>query len=401
MKLYKPTYQDRTGKKKECKTWHCTFVDNRLIRRRLGLYTDKRSSEREAEKIEQLLSSNGVLDRDQQKWIEGLRETIRNKLIGFGLIDSRKTSHLGKPLTDHLVDFHAALLAKENGRRYADQVKSRVEHIFTQCGFRIWSDIDSNSVYTYLADLRGEPGIGIGQRAFNYYLKSCKQFCKWMLKERRASANPLAHLGCIKQTETRRRRRALSLNEQHRLLESITGTHHNLTAYERNLVYRLALQTGLRANELRHLTKDSFDFNENTVTVEAGYSKNKQQAVIELKRQMAVEIKTYVVNKLPQMRVFAIPHKPADMLKVDLAEAGIPYRNDAGQVADFHSLRHSFITNLARQGVHPKDAQVLARHSTITLTMDYYTHTERGSLRKIIEQQPDLTFKKAADLTVA
>lgn len=34
----------------------------------------------------------------------------------------------------------------------------------------------------------------------------------------------------------------------------------------------------------------------------------------------------------------------------------------------------AFISNLARAGVMPKVAQTLARHSTITLTMDRYTH---------------------------
>jgi len=50
-------------------------------------------------------------------------------------------------------------------------------------------------------------------------------------------------------------------------------------------------------------------------------------------------------------------------------------RDDAGRVADFHSLRHTFITNLANSGVHPKTTQTLARHGSISLTMDNYTHT--------------------------
>ena len=69
------------------------------------------------------------------------------------------------------------------------------------------------------------------------------------------------------------------------------------------------------------------------------------------------------------------------MIRRDLDEAGIPYRDDAGRVADFHSLRHTFITNLARGGVHPKVAQALARHSTITLTMDRYSHTRSWASR--------------------
>jgi integrase/recombinase XerD len=43
-------------------------------------------------------------------------------------------------------------------------------------------------------------------------------------------------------------------------------------------------------------------------------------------------------------------------------------------VADFHALRHTFITNLVKAGVQPKDAKELARHSTSTLTMDRYAH---------------------------
>jgi integrase len=48
--------------------------------------------------------------------------------------------------------------------------------------------------------------------------------------------------------------------------------------------------------------------------------------------------------------------------------------DELGQVVDFHSLRHGFITYLVTANVPPKVAQMLARHSTISLTMDRYTH---------------------------
>src|SRR5207245_4402634 len=63
----------------------------------------------------------------------------------------------------------------------------------------------------------------------------------------------------------------------------------------------------------------------------------------------------------------------AVMVKADLEVASIPYHDETGRVFDFRALRHQFISNLAAGGVHPKIAQVLARHSTITLTMDHYT----------------------------
>ena len=80
----------------------------------------------------------------------------------------------------------------------------------------------------------------------------------------------------------------------------------------------------------------------------------------------------------------------ARTLWADLKQAGIPYRDEDGRVADFHALRHTFITNLARGGVHPKIAQALARHSTTTLTMDRYTHTVIGEQAEALRVRPDL-----------
>jgi integrase len=65
--------------------------------------------------------------------------------------------------------------------------------------------------------------------------------------------------------------------------------------------------------------------------------------------------------------------KAAAMFRADLTAAKVPYRVD-GRVLDFHALRGTFITSLSRAGVHPKTAQILARHSDIKLTMQTYTH---------------------------
>ena len=40
----------------------------------------------------------------------------------------------------------------------------------------------------------------------------------------------------------------------------------------------------------------------------------------------------------------------------------------------FHDLRHSHATQLLAGGVHPKVAQERLGHSTITTTMDLYSH---------------------------
>ena len=69
----------------------------------------------------------------------------------------------------------------------------------------------------------------------------------------------------------------------------------------------------------------------------------------------------------------------------------LAYRDVNDLVADFHALRHTFISNLASSGVHPKTAQMLARHSTITLTMDRYTHGMWEQMDEALSRLPDLT----------
>jgi integrase len=56
----------------------------------------------------------------------------------------------------------------------------------------------------------------------------------------------------------------------------------------------------------------------------------------------------------------------------DLEAAGTKRVTADGKV-DFHALRVTYITELARNGVSPAIAQKLARHSAIKLTIGVYT----------------------------
>ena len=68
----------------------------------------------------------------------------------------------------------------------------------------------------------------------------------------------------------------------------------------------------------------------------------------------------------------------------------LKYEDSQGWFADFHSLRHMFITNLARAKVDPKTVQTLARHSDIRLTMDVYTHLDQQEKSAAINCLPGL-----------
>jgi len=51
---------------------------------------------------------------------------------------------------------------------------------------------------------------------------------------------------------------------------------------------------------------------------------------------------------------------------------------------------HAFPSAFARAGVHPRNAQALARHSTIDLTMNVYAHVDMGDLAGDVENLPAL-----------
>ncbi|NIP42390.1 MAG: tyrosine-type recombinase/integrase [Aliifodinibius sp.] len=58
-------------------------------------------------------------------------------------------------------------------------------------------------------------------------------------------------------------------------------------------------------------------------------------------------------------------------------------------------IRHTFATNLARSGVHPKIAMDLLDHSDINLTMAYYSHTDVKERAAALSGLPSLVDSRA------
>lgn len=49
-----------------------------------------------------------------------------------------------------------------------------------------------------------------------------------------------------------------------------------------------------------------------------------------------------------------------------------------------HELRHTYLTLLAEEGVHPKVMQELAGHYSSQITMDVYTHVNMDAKREAV-----------------
>jgi len=192
------------------------------------------------------------------------------------------------------------------------------------------------------------------------------------------------------------RARLLTVEEILRLLAvSRRGqTLYGMTGRDRETLYLLALETGLRWSELASLTCGNFDLASTppTVTVETGYSKRRREDTLPLRARTTDVLAQYLDSKAPEDKAFPMPRSKvgSKILREDLKAAGIPYTDGAGRFVDFHALRHSFITNLANSGVHPSTAQHLARHCDVNLTLSHYTHSTLGRQSDAVESLPDI-----------
>ena len=403
MRLYKSVYRDRKGRRRQPAKWYVEFRDQNEVIRRIAAFASKPASDELGRNLTKLVSyhkaSGGHSDPTLTQWLSELPRRILSRLMEIGLVDRERVA-VSKPLSDHLEDFKKSLQAKGCSDRHVALVTSRARRVLDGCGFRFFSDITASKVMNYLHEMRADTQAqrGISAQTFNFYLQAIKQFCRWMIKDRRTSESPVAHLeGLNVKTDRRHDRRALTVEELRRLLEATRcgSDRRGMTGPERVMLYRLAVETGLRAGELRSLTRSSFnlDGDSPTVTVAAAYSKRRREDTLPLRHDLAEDLRSFMGTLAPATLVFKVPKHThsAAMFRQDLEAAGIDYRDHAGRVADFHSLRHTFITNLAAGGVHPKVAQSLARHSTITLTMDRYTHSYHGEQAAALDVLPDLS----------
>ncbi len=370
----KYTTKDKDGQRvrKQSQFWYIDYKDADGIRQRVKGFKDKVATTQLAAQLE--------------------REAEQ---ANAGIVDRYK-EHRKKPLAAHLDDYKASLLNKGNTAKHACLVYNRARTVINSCGFAFIADVSASKVQGYLADRRR---AGLSVRSSNFYLQAVKQFCRWLVADGRAAENPLAYLqGQNVQTDLRHERRALSENELQRLMvATLSGRDHSgLTAKERMMLYAVAVSTGLRASELASLTWGSFDLgdSEASVKVLAAYSKHRRDDVMPLRADLVGQLVAWRDESRPdeQAKVFPCfnPNKAAKMLRKDLEAAGIPYQDAAGRVADFHSLRHTFISNLTRGGVSPKVAQSLARHRSIGLTMDTYTHIGLHDERAALGVLPSL-----------
>ena len=435
MSVRRVSYTDRnTGEKRLSEKFYAVFQDHAQVKRRLPGFTDRKATaeaERKVRKLVELRAAGETLTPELARFVETMPPDMRERLASWGILDKTRVA-AGKSLSDHLDDWKKALVAKGNGEEYIDLVTARARAVLEGCGFKFWGEVCAERVQTYLADLREDQkdAKGISPQTSNFYLQAVKQFCKWMVRARRATESPVAHLqGLNVKTDRRHDRRAFSIDELLWLLKTTeTGpVRAEMDGKERAVLYRLAVETGLRRGGLARLTRQSFELDADSpaVLVKAGAkNKYKSDRRVPLRGDTVELLREHLKPKMPDAAAFRVPgHKhSAKMVRADLDAARaawlkespspkvreereksdfLRYKNAAGHYLDFHALRHTRgVWLFEHHKAHPREVQELMGVSSLAL-VDRYTRSFRLTDLSVVERGPDLSQRPAGGAETA
>ena len=155
------------------------------------------------------------------------------------------------------------------------------------------------------------------------------------------------------------------------------------------LVYLLALGTGLRRGELRRLRWQDVDFERARLSVPAASATSRRDQTVDLHPTLVAALRdARPVDALPSATVVpprALPNSVT--FDADVEAAGIPKIDPSGRVCDFHALRHTAITWVARAGNTPsRVVQAVGRHASLRTTeryLDLHLFDTKGAVARM------------------
>ncbi len=409
MRLYKPTYKDKKGERKEVKKFWVEVID----RREKGYRKILRFPASESEGISKTIGNNIQKRIDciasgepSPTLIDYFQDytpaRLQDRLIEAGLLPARiKLS--ARPLLDYLPDFRDYVYqeSKKNrtkkttmGDTQARQTTARVRKLIKGCGFIVWKDVSAEKINEHIESRPDD----MSQQTAHYYVQAFRRFAKWLFEQ-----------GCIDKapkinsvSPARNYGIPFELKEFERLLEAARAgkTRYGLTGNQRYILYLLAVETGLRRDELKSLTAASIDLKSSCIFVKGGVdgaTKNQDDAYQFFTPETGILLQEYIKGKMPNVRLFDIRNKSAEMIRADCNDAGIEVDKPNGKRLNFHSLRHTCGSYLATSGVSPREIMEIMRHKDINLTMHRYTHLLSGQKQKAVNKLPRFAKPKKKD----
>jgi integrase len=350
---------------------------------------------------------SGTTDKSVAKQIkadiEG-REALRKQ----GLIDpaAERFAECGRrPIADHLDEFIASMEARDRDPKHVQSTRTYIRRVIDQAGAVRLADLTLSAVE--LAIGRIQKAGKRSARSANAYTIAVKAFMRWAVKDNRIRAHELGAVSRQNEDADRRYVRRPLTDDELRTLIAATRTApewRGIGGVDRSVFYLLGAATGFRRSELGSLRPEDFDLAGKmpVVRIDGSRTKNGRGADQPLLLDLAGELKPWLAGKAPGSPVFALPKKTGLMLHADLRRCGIEPVDGQGRVVDCHSLRHGYITALARARVPLKVAVELSRLRDAKLILRIYAHVSAHDLHgAVADALPDLTTPTAATSAMA
>lgn len=350
--------------------------------------------------------------------------------------EDRVADHQDAPLEDHIAAFLAHQSSRDLHEARVKNTTARLKRVREECGFKRLADVTAVAFENWLLEQKRQK-MSAGTR--NAYREAWVGFCNWCVRTHRLLNNPLVAVPkADAAADCRRKRRALTEEELKRLLaaarerplldaqmirrgknkgQPLAQVSEQRRAelerigWERSLVYKAYLLTGLRKSELASLTVAQLDLEAEVpyATLKAADEKNRQGSDIPIRADLAEDLRQWLSEKLRLMRaealrrgqsvperlppetpLFYVPDGLLRILDRDLQLAGIAKVDERGRTVDIHALRYTFGTHLSKGGVAPRTAQAAMRHSSIDLTMNVYTDPKLLDVHGALNALPEL-----------
>jgi integrase len=378
------------NKQRHAGDWHGKVRLSAYQFRRVRLCSDKGISEAWLHNLQAAVDRQAAGEPPRP---EQTRDIPRRLLEALGLTPSKLAIARGKTWAQHVEDYVQELRTAGRNAVYAANAEHYLKEIGATC---VWKRLTDSNRDDFAKFIESRKANGAAARTLNNIRSTALSFLKWAVMARRADHNDLQALGRVdeKAAVKKRVRRALMEKECVALVAA---------AGERELIYRLALGSGLRHRELRLLEWRD-------VRVDGEYAARPYLALrpeaTKSKRADEVPLSEDLARRLrearprfctPIMQVFKrLPR--FNQWKDDLRAAGIAYKDSQNRICGFHSLRVTLGTELERIGCPRAVRHWIMRHSDPSVSYQSYVDRQRLDAWEWANQLPTYPLPEAAAL---
>ncbi|MEK7136671.1 MAG: tyrosine-type recombinase/integrase [Patescibacteria group bacterium] len=299
-----------------------------------------------------------------------------------------KTSPLARAVDRYLLHLESELgKSPLTVKNYAHQLKDFLSAVTISSPLKI----DKKVVQLYKQHLHrfeNRDGTQLTVRTRNHRLTVLRAFLRYLIQEEELDVYPPDRVQRLK--EDPRQVKVLFIEEVESLLDSPnTGT---LAGKRDKAILELFFSTGLRLAELRSLNRKDLNFTTREISVRGKRGKIR---LVFVSDRAAATLKDYLQGRIDHLYPLFIrnltrtqhilpPGEEYRLSRISIYKIVKKYALKAGIVSDPspHTLRHSFATDLLRNGADLRSVQELLGHKDLSTTQ-IYTHVTNPQLKEV------------------